>query len=215
MKEPILDTPFRDSAFDFLEKGETIIWRGQPTFMDNRYLDSDKQSSWYALFLVVTTFILFIKQISIILIVAYFVLMCSIKVATFWIPKNKRNINYAITQKQIIFQFKKNWFGKNNFHVIPLSEIKDIIVVMKYDLDKMEKKHAKIYEAIPQFYQTEVAKKIGTIFLVPKYPQLVNFETIDLSSKEKRHQPTLELIEDANAVAEIIREKIRIRNTLA
>lgn len=212
MKKLILDTPFRDSFADYLAKGETIMWEGQPKFIAIQYSNFDERSSWYALIIVVTTIILFINQTSIILTFAYFILMCSISVASFWIPKNKRNINYAITKKQIIFQFKKNWFGKNNFHAIPLSEINDVIVVMKYDIEKIEKQYAEVYEATPEFFQTEEARNIGTIFLAPKQPHLINFETIDLSNKEKRHQPTLELIEDAIAVAKIIREGIRKSN---
>ena len=30
MKKEILDAPFRDSFSDFLEKGESVLWRGQP-----------------------------------------------------------------------------------------------------------------------------------------------------------------------------------------
>ena len=216
MKKLILDTPFRDSFPDFLEKGETIVWEGKPSLKSDSAFSSDPEDynnydrhAMVAVFIIGLIFLLTAEDTPYVAWFSFIVLTFLAVILPAWMRKIKKNYSYAITQKQIIFQFKKNWFGKNNFHTILLSEIKDVIVVMKYDIEKMEERYAETYEAVPVFYQTKAAKKIGTIFLVPRHPQMINFETTNLSNNDKRHQPTLELLEDANAVAKIIREGIR------
>ncbi|MFK7775517.1 MAG: hypothetical protein AB8F94_25470, partial [Saprospiraceae bacterium] len=55
----------------------------------------------------------------------------------------------------------------------------------------------------------------GTIFLAFKDPERITFETFtirDNNEFEKRHQPTLENIEDPQAVAKLIQEGIRQSN---
>ena len=52
--------------------------------------------------------------------------------------------------------------------------------------------------------------KKGTIFLAVKNPDAIDFDT--LRNGEKRHQPTLENIEDSQTVAKLIRERIRKSN---
>lgn len=221
MKNKILDTPFRDSFSDYLAKGETIEWEGQPSLKSDSAFDSDPEDynnydrhAMVALFFIGLFLLFLAEDIPYLGWFFFIVLTLFVAVIPAWMRKVKKNYSYAITQKQIIFQFKKNWFGKNVFYAIPFSEIKDVIVVMKYDIDKLKKQYTEAYEAVPEFYQTDAARKIGTIFLVPKHPQLIDFETINLSNNEKRHQPTLELLEDANEVARTIREGIQNVNTL-
>ena len=40
MKNQTLDAPIRDSFFDFLEKGEKILWQGEPDLKQTNYSSS-------------------------------------------------------------------------------------------------------------------------------------------------------------------------------
>ncbi|MFK7774088.1 MAG: hypothetical protein AB8F94_18190, partial [Saprospiraceae bacterium] len=212
MKKLILDAPFRDTFADYLVKGETIVWEGQPSLKSSSNFDSNSDdSNDYSRFAIITTFIIgfiilcLIKGTPYISWFFYLVLIFNIIIIPIWLMNKKKSYHYAITQNQILFQFKKDWKNKKAFQTIPLSEIKDIMVVMTYDIERIKTDYKNANEAIPSFYLKTDLEKIGTIFIIPKDPKSINFETTDLLQNEKRHLPTLELLEDANAVAEIIR----------
>ena len=59
MKNLIIDTPFRDSFSDYLVKGETILWEGQPSLKSSSSFDSNPDdSNNYNRFAIITTFII-------------------------------------------------------------------------------------------------------------------------------------------------------------
>jgi len=220
MKDLIIDTPFRDSFSDFLEKGETIEWEGQPSWKTGHQYDATPDSYdnhvqitiWSLLIIIVTAMIL--NGTSPLIIICVLIAFIILKVLPYLLLVKKRNFKYAITQKQIFIEFKKNLIGKKEIHAIPFSEIKDVILVKTYDLNKIETEYREANQEIPELYRKEGIEKIGTIFIVPRNPQLINFDTTDLQNNEKRHLPTLELLDNAETVAELIREGIRNANTL-
>lgn len=221
MGNSIIDTPFHDSFFDYLSKGETILWEGQPSLKSASSFDSDPDdSNNYSRFAIITTFsigfiiLCLIKGTPYISWFFYIVLIFNIIIIPIWMMNKKKNCTYAITQNQVLFQFKKGWKNTTVFHTIPFSEIKNIIVVQTYDIEKIKADYKNANEAIPEFYLKPGLEKIGTIFLVPKDPSSINFETTDLLQNEKRHLPTLELLEDVKTVAKVIREGIQNVNTL-
>lgn len=213
MKNLILDRPFKDSFSDYMIKGESIIWEGQPTSLN--HLGNDDTSDDYETHRLITILfigiILFLSWIDgpFLIISAFSMLFFFSIILPKLIRKNKRNFNYAITQNQILFQFKKKWSHNLVLHAIPFSEIKDIIVVMTYDVEKIKADYKNSHEAIPSFYLKTGLEKIGTIFIVPKSPKSIKFETTDLIQNEKRHLPTLELLDDVNEVAKTIRKGIK------
>ena len=113
-KNQILDIPFRNSFPDFLKKGETIIWEGQPTHISQIDPFSKKggyenYTYWTAIFIVVA-FFPFNTNFSI----NGVIFTIGVIIIAFIIPwyrkRKKNNIRYAITQDQILFQFK-NYIG--------------------------------------------------------------------------------------------------------
>ena len=55
----------------------------------------------------------------------------------------------------------------------------------------------------------EENKTEGVIFLAVKNPTAISFETYNLNNGEKRHQPTLEMIENVEEVGNYIRQGIQ------
>lgn len=219
MQKQVLDTPFRDSFADYLVKGETIMWKGQPSWKTGHQYDATPDNYgnhiqvtiWSLLIIVVTAMIL--NGTSPLIIICVIITFIILKVLPYLLLLKKRNFKYAITQKQIFVEFKKNLIGRKEIHAIPLSEIKNVILVMTYDLNKIETGYREANQPIPELYLKEGIEKIGTIFIVPHDPQLINFDTTDLQNNEKRHLPTLELLDDAETVAKMIREGIKNANT--
>ena len=219
MKNLILDTPIRHSFPDFLGKGETIIWEGEPCFDNMVHSESKKNSDEYSKERRIAFSFFAILFISYAIItkdyfagLIYFVaLLVSLNV--FYLSNRKFNghYKYAITQKQILFQFKERWWHRNHvFHSIPLSEIRDIIIIMRYDLDRIRRQ---VEAGNSQFHEQDYIEKgldkIGSIIIVPHHPESIPFETRDLTNNNKRHQPSIELLENVEEVAKMIRERIR------
>ena len=95
---------------------------------------------------------------------------------------------YAITSNRILF--KSNISKKRKILQISFSEIQNCLVV--------KNKNGR-----------------GTVFLIVKNPALTPFDTyapIDDESIERRHQPTLENLENPDKVAELIRQGIKQNN---
>jgi len=205
MTKLILDTPYRDSFPDFLEKGETIIWEGQPSLKSeatsDEYEKYMKFSFWGIIVIAICAMIL--TGVSMFITGTLIIAVIIFKVLPYLFFFNKKKFNYAITQKQILFEI-----SKKEIHTIPFADIKDIILVLSYDLEKIEADYREAEQPVPEFYRKEGIEKIGTIFLVPHQPDSINFDTINLQDNERRHLPTLELLDDAAAVAKMIKERI-------
>jgi hypothetical protein len=219
MKNEILDTPFRDSFADYLIKGETIVWEGQPSSINNFGNDDEASDDYdnhrlFTMFIIGIGIFTYLTKIPWLVFILFLTLFFLTIIVPKWNRQNRRNFSYAITEKQILFQMKERWRRNYVVHSIPFSEIKEILIVMTFDVEKRKKEYENIYEDAPTIYTKEGIEKIGTIFIVPHQPELISFETSDLINHEKRHQPTLELLEEVNAVAEIIRKKIKNANTL-
>ena len=104
----------------------------------------------------------------------------------------KRRTKYIISNERILFQLWKqeevlfeNWIlGRREYHSISFSEINNMTIV-------------------------EEAPNKGAIFLSVKNPNDIPFNTFDFSNGERRHQPTLELVEEVKAVGEYIKMGIQ------
>jgi hypothetical protein len=219
MKNEILDTPFRDSFADYLIKGETIVWEGQPSSINNFGNDDEASDDYdnhrlFTMFIIGIGIFTYLTKIPWLVFILFLTLFFLTIIVPKWNRQNRRNFSYAITEKQILFQMKERWRRNYVVHSIPFSEIKEILIVMTFDVEKRKKEYENIYEDAPTIYNKEGIEKIGTIFIVPHQPELISFETSDLINHEKRHQPTLELLEEVNAVAEISRKKNKNANTL-
>ncbi|MFK7775514.1 MAG: hypothetical protein AB8F94_25455 [Saprospiraceae bacterium] len=201
MKNQILDEPIKQEIVDLLEKEETILWKGTPN------LDSLK-SSFFLVFLFFSFpigFILlysyaigFFEQLINILylpIIGLIILLVIILSINYSKQLKRKRTQYFITQKQILFQFKK--LGKKEIHSIPFSEIDNIQVVD--------------FDPYADFEDMEKEDLIGTIFLSVKNPKLIPFQTFDFRTREKRAQPTLELINTKKAT-QLIRQGIQQNN---
>lgn len=192
MKKLILDTPFRDSFSDFLDKGETILWQENPRLnisYFNHILKEPIEQLLIAIVIVLfLTFYLmeFIGPLGGIIIFLTYVI-----IEHFWVNfrniKNKKTL-YAITQKRIFFSFKT--LNKATIHSINFIDIKNFQINHdKYD------------------------KKSNTVFLSLKNPTSISFTTYNLKNGEGRHQPTLELIKDAKTVSNLLLNGIKNANT--
>ena len=81
---------------------------------------------------------------------------------------------------------------------------------MRYDIDRIRREvEGGNHEFHEQDYIDKGLDKIGTIIIAPHHPELIPFETKDLAKNNKRHQPSIELLEDVEEVAKMIREGIR------
>ena len=219
MKDLILDNPIRHSFPDFLGKGETIVWEGKPCFDTLLFGDSNRSSDDFGKHRTIAIYLFFTMLMFIAIyneefLMGSFYFFANLFLFLFlgrWKKKKNKHYKYAITQKQILFQFKEKWWHKNPiFHSIPFSEIKDIIIIMRYDLDRLQKQmETGRAEFNEQDYIDKGLDKIGSIIIVPHHPELIPFETKDLANNGKRHQPSIELLEDVEKVAKMIREGTR------
>lgn len=200
MNNQILDTPFRDSFSDFLEKGETIVWEGSPT--DPEYaivpvkkglIDFNRNQiiMWILATIFIMTYIFFYDELiatgASFLIIGLVLLLGALNK-----KHHKRDFaEYAISTKRVLF--KSNHAKQKMYFDLPFDQLTNCIVVEK-----------------------EPGR--GTIFLALKNPTAIAFETFtvkDNGEVEKRHQPTLENIENPQAIAKLIREGIQRTNLLS
>ena len=197
MKKEILDTPFRDSFSDFLEKGETIVWQGSA--IDPKYAVAPIYKNYFNLnrreiiimILAITLLGVYIffydvlksPELSFLVLVAFLLL-------NVFYTKYYRNdvAEFALTSKRILI--KSNHSKYRVIYDIPFSQLNNCIVE--------EKKSGR-----------------GTIFLALKNPKEIPFETFTIKDNgeiEKRHQPTLENIKDIDEVTQLIRKGIQQNN---
>lgn len=191
MNEKILDAPFAEvpkrHIEDYLEDGENILWTGRPkenlpftygfgigVFIICAAIFTNPGSMWilgkWGYFIAIPlTLILHV-------------------ILTVRKNEKKKNTIYAVTEKRVFFQFKKNL--KKEIHYIPFSEIYNVMFNENV-----------LYKRFNQNY--------GVIYFTVKNPAAIPFTTYDFEVGERRHQPTFELIENPEEVANIILNRIK------
>lgn len=205
MKNEILDDIIHNELRSLLKRGERVIWEGQPSNKINWKIHSFG-NTWE---------VIINNVISWFLVILFSVIFLSILISIFWDSSietklmlggaflvallsiyyrgyQKRRTKYIISNDRILFQLWKkeevlfeNWvLGHREYHSIPLSEINNIVIM-------------------------EESPNKGAIFLAVKNPTDIPFDTIDFSNGERRHQPTLELVEDVHAVGKYIKMGIQ------
>jgi hypothetical protein len=205
MKNEILDEIIHDELRGLLKRGERVIWEGQPSNKINWKIHSfgttleiviNNVISWFlvilfgGIFLNILIFIFWDSSIEtkFVLVVSFFVFLLSM----YYRDHQKRRTKYIISNERILFQLWKkeevlfeNWIlGHREYHSIPFSEINNIVIV-------------------------EETPNKGVIFLAVKNPNEIPFDTLNFSSGERRHQPTLELVEEVKTVGEYIKMGIQ------
>lgn len=208
MNHEILDEIIHDELRGLLKRGERVIWEGQPSNKINWKIHSfgttleiviNNVISWFlvilfgGIFLNILIFIFWDSSIEtkFVLVVSFFVFLLSM----YYRGHQKRRTKYIISNERILFQLWKkeevlfeNWIlGHREYHSIPFSEINNIVIV-------------------------EETPNKGVIFLAVKNPNEIPFDTLNFSNGERRHQPTLELVEEVKTVGEYI--KMGIQNKL-
>lgn len=106
MENQILDKPIQDSFSDFLDKGETILWKGQAEIKKSLY-EFDLGDGGIIFYLI------FYKIIS------------PLILKIIYVGKNKHT-QYAITSKRILFSLG-HW-KKNRIQDIPFSKLKNLLI---------------------------------------------------------------------------------------
>lgn len=191
MKNQILDTPFRDSFSDFLEKGETIVWQASaekkeysiaPTIPEKKKITIKSFSLDIIISIIFFVSFFYIEKFSegLSFLLAFPIML----LITLIVRLRSKPLKYALTTDRVLF--KSVISREIRIYEIPFSEINHCIIV-------------------------ENENQKGTIFLAIKNPDAITFDT--LRNGEKRHQPTLENIENPQAVAKLIREGIRKANS--
>ncbi len=197
MKKLILDTPFRDSFSDFLEKGETIVWEDsaiEPKYAvvpvkRNRF-DFNRNEILIIILAAILLGIYIVFYEALASSRASFLVIAALLLLNIFYKQHYKNdvAEFAVSTKRILI--KSNHSKNREIFEVPFSQLNNCIVE--------EKKSGR-----------------GTIFLAFKNPDKITFETFtirDNNEIEKRHQPTLENIEKPQAVAKLIREGIRESN---
>jgi len=191
MKNQILDE-FTDSPLHRrLEKGEKIIWEGAPlkassfslTQMDNNLISYVAVLGSLALTFGYILLFSIGEGISTVRLIIYFSIYVVI-VVQFLPSQNQalKKTQYLVSNHRILFQL---WIeNSEQIEEIQFTEIRDVIV--SFDTDHE-----------------------GTIYLAVKNPNSIPFDTQNLQTGEKRHQPTLEMIENVDQVAQLIRLQIK------
>ena len=187
MKSFVLDDLFYDEIRNSLLTNEKVIWEGKPQFRFGQ-IDpfrgsdtlADKVMSLMGLLFILSFFPLlfflwmFNSVFKIILIIV--VLMIATPIIQRYIIRKKTT--YVMTNQRIIF---KLWnFQKGAvLYDIPFKKINDIVI-------------------------TEESKNNGVIFLAVHEPESIFFDTTNLKSGDRRHQPTIELIDNVHEVGKYI-----------
>jgi len=194
MTNEILDAHIIDEVHKQLNKGEKIIWEGSPK---NSYDSSFSRRDAAAIAWIQRIRILLILGIVVFpfIISSYILLEIEIQPKLFFaifitlafIPEilkilQRKKTKYIISNQRIIFRLWKN--GRSNVHSIFFSDMTGVVV-------------------------NRDCEKDGIIHLAVKNPQLLKFDTFNLSSGERRHQPTLEMIEDVEEGSKYIQKGIQ------
>ena len=204
MKREILDEPIRQLVDDFLEKEESVLWEGTPSIdsLDGSFFFILFIAAFPGLFLLLWYLTMTENQLnSFYQIAGSVIIFFSILLSYNYSKQLKRiRTHYFITQKQILFQLKKE------IHSIPFTEINNILIIDFDPIGDPDYEDDSIYLNKP-----DKDPLFGTIFLAVKNPKLIPFQTYDFRTREKRAQPTLELIKTKKA-GELIHQGIKNAN---
>ncbi|MEM6966628.1 MAG: hypothetical protein AAF573_17820 [Bacteroidota bacterium] len=190
MKDLILDDLIVNQINKEIQRGEKIIWEGQPQkSLDFSFSRSDALvSAWIERMVILGIFGLF-ALISLLIgidIYTYLKFYITLAILVSFIPEalrilQRKKTRYLITNKRIFFQLWHNF--KTEFHSIEFDEIKNVVHILE-------------------------TKKDGVVFIGVKNPYRIPFDTYNLYSGERRHQPTLEMIENVEEVTRHIHNGI-------
>ena len=194
MKTKILDTPIIEDIRDLMTTGESIVWEGAPNpDASISILEIESKESMYryetggdhpilfvVLFIVTGIFLIYHGTF-----LSGFTLL-SVGLGSIVLPevlkrKRKENTKYYITSKRIIFELW--WYGRKSIHQIEFSNLRNLII-------------------------SKGNKNKGTIYLVVRNSKAIDFTTYCFSKGERRHQPTLEMVNNVDKIAQLIRENI-------
>lgn len=194
MKNQILDELSRDSFADYLEKGESILWRGTPQLNNSIFdiITNDIQKHFFGV-IIILTFLTFYFMEFFGIFGGFVIFSLFLIFQHSWVVfknKKKKQTLYAISQKRIFFSFTER--KETSFHTIEFQELNNFII-----------------------NQNRINNKSKTFFLAVKNPKSISFTTYNFKDNDRRHQPTLELIEDHNTVAKLLREGIENGNKLS
>lgn len=185
MKNEILDDNIVDALRDQLNKGEKIIWEGSPQkSVDFNLSRGDAViHAWIFRVMLIfgtSSFIFGIIHLIFDIPLSYFAIICAISPIlphVYQIIQRKKT-KYMISNQRIIFNLWNQ--GITRIHSIYFSEINGVIVERETNTD-------------------------GVIYLALKHPYRIGFDTHNLSTGERRHQPTLEMVENVKEVGRYIR----------
>ena len=197
MKNKVLDIPYKETFADFLETKESICWQSAPQFFpslnkneelffgysfeDIRYNVGVIILILFSLFILLQAeeYPIFSLCFVIVIIIGFVIYSPIYHLFPF------KDIQYAITQKKMIFKFVYRWSSKIKIHTIPFENISRINVIMEKDLED-----------------------IGTIFIYLKNPNNKPFKTRNIRRGGERFHITMELIEHPNEVIKLIQRNI-------
>ncbi|MEM6965369.1 MAG: type II secretion system protein [Bacteroidota bacterium] len=181
MNEKILDAHFHNAFSDYLEKGEKIVWEGEP---DNKLSSLE--------LLVVITIIAFVainmsnpKNRVTIIVAMVFVLIISLSII---IPmlitwRRKKNTKYLLTNRQVLFQIHEK--GKVKIHSLLINDIARVNAITN-SLDDT----------------------LGDIFLIPKSNKKT-FTTYTFENGKETEVPVIQQIKNPREVKKWIAEMIQ------
>ncbi|HFC00199.1 MAG TPA: hypothetical protein ENJ53_05290 [Phaeodactylibacter sp.] len=188
MKNEILDTPFRDTFSDFLEKGEKILWENQPVKLPLK-------GQMIFIFLFVFMFLLIFvfmaassrsaSFFSTILVLCIIVILGIVGIYPMYRQfLRQKEVRYAITKRQILFRQKT----KKGVEVysIPIKDIENISV---------EK----------NFYKSP----IGDISFTMKETKELSFKMNDLASGAPLTYPKIQQVAEVVDVSKLIQKILK------
>lgn len=194
MKYEILDEHIIDELHKQLNKGERIIWEGKPQRSSDFSLSRGDAAASALIIRISNLLVLGVALLPFLLFaflifdfeIQFYLFLIIFVILTF-IPEilkilQRKKTKYIISNQRIIFKLWKN--GGSKIHSILFSEMKGVVVARETEKD-------------------------GVIHLVVKNPHRIKFNTFNLSSGERRHQPTLEMIENVEDIASYIRKGIQ------
>ncbi|MFK7774083.1 MAG: hypothetical protein AB8F94_18165 [Saprospiraceae bacterium] len=189
MKNEILDENIVDALHKELNKGEKIIWEGHPQrSIDFNISRGDALiSSWLTRLLLIFLFgwlfyIMFLFAFGIPFLPFVFLFVLLAFAPNIYLIVQRKKTKYIISNQRVIFNLWEQ--GITNVYSIYYSEINGAVVNRETEKD-------------------------GVIHLAIKIPQRIRFDTYNLGTGDKRHQPTLEMIENVEEVASYIRSGIQ------
>ncbi|MFK8009006.1 MAG: hypothetical protein AB8H03_21770 [Saprospiraceae bacterium] len=184
MKNQILDEPIRDSFFDYLEKGEKVLWEGKPVINYNFTI----VVIWFILFLSPSYVSIYQSSktwlsLSMFLILIVFPFIY----ANFKQKRKQREVKYAITQNRIFFKQKVN---------------------KKIQINSIS------FEHIPRVYlNNNTSLNTGDISFLLKKPAKGKFHTYHIDNNQALELPTFQQVENPKTIIKLLQQQIKKSNS--